>query len=99
MGKNCKSLLKLLFDAKDTQPGSTSSGLNDIELRDELKTFMIAGHETTSTWCHWALYALAKYPAIQQRVYEDVCKQSAMDSDINAESVKDIHLPHRLPLH
>lgn len=49
---------------------------------------MIAGHETTSVWCHWALYTLGKYPAIQQRVYEDICKHVKMDSEINAESVE-----------
>lgn len=88
--KKCKSLLQLMLNAKDKDvAGSTSaSGLSDIELRDELKTFMIAGHETTSVWCHWALYTLGKYPAIQQRVYEDICKHVKMDSEINAESVE-----------
>jgi cytochrome P450 len=53
--------------------------LSDEELRDETKTFIVAGHETTSTWCHWALYALAKYPDVQQKLFNDVEKHSSPD--------------------
>lgn len=89
MTKKYKSLLQLLLDAKDQEAVSSSArGLSDVELRDELKTFMLAGHDTTSTWCHWALYALGTYPDIQQRVYADVCKHSTTDSDVDSESVE-----------
>jgi cytochrome P450 len=83
------SLLQLLFNAKDATPGTGRKTLNDSELRDEIKTFLVAGHETTSTWCYWALYALAKYPDVQQRVYDDIVKH-APDSlaPIDLESVE-----------
>jgi cytochrome P450 len=83
------SLLQLLFDAKDANPGTGRKTLNDLELRDEIKTFLVAGHETTSTWCYWALYALAKYPDVQQRVYDDVVKHAPDNSaQIDLESVE-----------
>jgi cytochrome P450 len=83
------SLLQLLFDAKDVDPGTGKSALNDLELRDEVKTFLVAGHETTSTWCYWALYALAKYPDVQQRVYDDIAKHAPHSSaQIDLESVE-----------
>jgi cytochrome P450 len=71
-----KSLLQVLFQAKDTatQDGQDKKTLSDVELRDETKTFIVAGHETTSTWCYWAMYALAKFPDVQERLYEEVSK-------------------------
>jgi cytochrome P450 len=50
--------------------------LTDVELRDEVKTFIVAGHETTSTWIYWALFALCQYPDVQEKVHEDVMEQS-----------------------
>jgi len=79
-GPKQKSLLQLLFDAKDAESSScpiSRKTLSDLELRDETKTFILAGHETTSTWCTWALYALAKYPGVQQKVYEDIATHSS----------------------
>lgn len=72
-----KSLLQLLFEATDTEsdPGGRKK-LSDLELRDETKTFIVAGHETTSTWCYWAMYALAKFPDVQQKLYEDILKHA-----------------------
>jgi cytochrome P450 len=83
------SLLQLLFDAKDAAPGTGRKTLNDSELRDEIKTFLVAGHETTSTWCYWALYALAKYPDVQEKVYNDIIKHAPDSSgQIDLESVE-----------
>jgi cytochrome P450 family 4 len=71
-----KSLLQLLFEATDAAETEHRKKLSDRELRDEAKTFIMAGHETTSTWCYWALYALAKYPDAQQKVYEEIIKHA-----------------------
>ena len=46
--------------------------LNQQELRDELKIFIFAGHETTSVWCYWCCFALSKYPDVQQKLYDDI---------------------------
>lgn len=72
------SILHLLLHAKDPeQKGDQSKAtLSDTELRDEVKTFIIAGHETTSTWLYWALYALSIYPEVQNRVHENVVKHA-----------------------
>jgi cytochrome P450 family 4 len=65
-----KSILELLVDARTG--GDEKRRLTDVELRDEVKTFIVAGHETTSTWIYWALFALCQYPDVQEKVYEDV---------------------------
>jgi cytochrome P450 family 4 len=90
-----KSLLQLLFEASDDQPVDSSSmgrtKLSNIELRDETKTFIVAGHETTSTWCYWAMYALAKYPEVQQKVYNDILQHSSpssLETPLNIDEVE-----------
>ena len=40
-------LLNLMMEATDSEPGLTRNRLSDLELRDEIKTFVVAGHETT----------------------------------------------------
>jgi len=92
-----KSLLQLLFDAKDAESPSgtaTTNGthrktLSDQELRDETKTFIMAGHETTATWCYWALFALAKYPDIQQKVFHDI-SQHVNNDPATALTLEDV---------
>lgn len=90
-GTQYKSLLQLLFNAKDseTSPSCPASRktLSDQELRDECKTFIFAGHETTSTWCCWALYALAKHPGIQQKLYANIQEQTSTNNTITLDQI------------
>ena len=41
---------------------ATRGRLSDIELRDQLVTLLLAGHETTATALAWALYELGRAP-------------------------------------
>jgi cytochrome P450 len=77
------SLLEALFDAKDTDPANQTrrKRLDNVELRDELKTFVVAGHETTSSWCTWCSFVLCKYPDVQQKVYADIMKHAPSPND------------------
>ena len=78
-----RSLLHLLLHARDPEIEGEMGQLSDSDLRDEVKTFMIAGHETTSTWLHWGLYALVKHPDVQERLYEEVIKYSSTDQSLD----------------
>lgn len=87
-----KSLLQLLFDAKDEGTNAenderSNKALSNIELRDEAKTFLVAGHETTSTWCYWVFFALVKYPEVQQRVYDDIIQHAPGSETIDLEAL------------
>ena len=44
------------------------SPMSDAELRDELMTLLVAGHETTATALSWALERLARHPAAWERL-------------------------------
>jgi cytochrome P450 len=42
--------------------------LSDVELRDQMITLLLAGHETTATTLAWTLHDLARDPALQDKV-------------------------------
>ena len=46
--------------------------LSDTELRDQLVTLLLAGHETTATALAWALYELGRHPDLHARTVEAV---------------------------
>jgi cytochrome P450 family 110 len=55
-------ILSLLISTRD----ESGEALTDVELRDELMTLLIAGHETTATALTWALYWVCKYPSVYE---------------------------------
>jgi len=62
-------VLSLLLDARDED----GNALSDAELRDELITLLVAGHETTATALAWALDLVLHHPEIQARVADAAC--------------------------
>jgi cytochrome P450 len=46
--------------------------MDDTELRDELVTLLVAGHETTATALAWALERLTRHPDVLDRLTEEV---------------------------
>ena len=61
-------ILTLLMSARD----EAGEALTDVELRDELMTLLIAGHETTATALTWALYRIHKFPKVRERVLPEL---------------------------
>jgi cytochrome P450 len=57
-------LLECLLDARDDDDGSAMS---DKQVRDEILTLFVAGHETTATGLAWSLYLLARHPEAYAR--------------------------------
>jgi cytochrome P450 len=57
--------LSLLLNAKDEQDGR---GISDRQIRDEVMTMFLAGHETTAVALCWTWLLLAQHPEIQDRV-------------------------------
>ncbi|XP_055952933.1 cytochrome P450 4C1-like isoform X2 [Argiope bruennichi] len=44
----------------------------ETDVRDEVDTFMSAGHDTTAVTMNWVLYCLGVYQDIQKKVYEEI---------------------------
>ncbi|GAB3175911.1 cytochrome P450 [Telluribacter humicola] len=62
-------LLDMLLHARDEETGE---GMSDKQVRDEVTTIFMAGHETTANALSWALYVLAQHPKVQKRLREEV---------------------------
>ncbi len=64
-GLSRPDLLTRLLAARDADEGGS---MTDKQVRDEVVTLFVAGHETTATSLAWALYLLAREPAVRERV-------------------------------
>ena len=54
----------MLLEARDEE----GQPLTDLELRDELMTLLLAGHETTATALSWTLERLVRHPDVVARL-------------------------------
>jgi cytochrome P450 len=61
-------ILSLLMLARDED----GRAMSDAELRDELVTLLLAGHETTATSVAWAVERLVRHPAALDRLIEEI---------------------------
>lgn len=65
---NRRDILSLLLATKDEE----GNGLSNQDLRDELMTLLVAGHETTATALAWAMYWIQLLPDIKQKVLAEL---------------------------
>ena len=63
--KPVPDLLDLLLEGEDPE---TKRKMEMAELRDNLLTFIVAGHETTALTLSWALYLCAFDPEVQKKL-------------------------------
>src|ERR1700716_601916 len=60
---------------------ATGEQLDDVNIRYQINTFLIAGHETTSGLLSCAIYALLKHPEVLKKAYEEVDRVLGPDID------------------
>ncbi len=68
-------VLSRLLRVEPEGGGGAGDELSDTELRDQLVTLLLAGHETTASALAWALHELGRSPALLRR------SQEAADAD------------------
>ena len=64
-----KDLLDLLLDARDPETGR---GLSAREVRDQMVTVFVAGHETTALALCWTWVLLSQHAAVEQRLWTEI---------------------------
>ncbi|GBM41316.1 Cytochrome P450 4V2 [Araneus ventricosus] len=79
-----KALLDLLLD-RHMETGE----LSEEDIREEVDTFALAGHETVSTAIAWALYLIGLYSDVQTKIHEELDKVFGEDTERPA-SEKDL---------
>jgi cytochrome P450 len=67
-GADRDDVLSILLEARHED----GSPMSNQELRDELMTLLVAGHETTATTLAWAFERLVREPAVLARLTEEV---------------------------
>ena len=61
-------LLSMLMSARDED----GSRMTDRQLRDEVMTFLLAGHETTALSLSWAWYLLSENPEAENKLHHEL---------------------------
>jgi cytochrome P450 len=68
-GESRDDLLSMLLEARDEETGE---GMTDRQLRDELVTLFLAGHETTAISLAWTFHLLAQNPRAEAILQAEV---------------------------
>jgi len=64
-----KDLLARLIAARDDETGG---GMTAKEVRDQVVTIFMAGHETTAQTMSWTWYLLSQHPAVETKLHEEL---------------------------
>jgi cytochrome P450/NADPH-cytochrome P450 reductase len=73
-----KDMLNAMMTGVDKVTGEQ---LDDVNIRYQINTFLIAGHETTSGLLSCAIYAMLKHPEVLKKAYEEVDRVLGPDID------------------
>src|SRR5262249_18412271 len=65
-------LLTMLLEAQDE-----TGGMSDQQLRDEVMTMLVAGHETTSNALSWTFYLLSRSPVVTEKLRAELDRSLA----------------------
>ena len=65
-----EDILSLLIQARD----QAGEGLTPAELRDQLVTLLVAGHETTANALAWSIERLTRHPAVIERLLRELAE-------------------------
>uniref|UniRef100_A0AAG5D300 Cytochrome P450 n=1 Tax=Anopheles atroparvus TaxID=41427 RepID=A0AAG5D300_ANOAO len=61
--------------------------LSDVEIRGEVNTFMLAGHETTTSCVSFALFYISRIPDIQQKLYDEIVSVYGTNGDVRLAQI------------
>jgi len=70
-GEDRGDLLSMLLLAQDEEDGTA---MTDTQVRDEVTTLFVAGHETTATALTWIWYLLSQHQEVEQRLHHELAQ-------------------------
>ena len=68
-GVEGSDVLSMLLSVRDAETGE---GMPDRQIRDEVVTMLVAGHESTAITLAWTLALLSRHPGIERRVVAEL---------------------------
>lgn len=66
--QNRQDILSLMMSASD----ENGESMSERELRDELMTLLVAGHETTASALTWAFYRIDRLPPVREKLLAEL---------------------------
>lgn len=81
-----EDVLSMLLDARDEE----GAPMSDVELRDELMTLLLAGHETTATSLAWTFYRLTRNPGALARAHAELDAAFPDGAPIDPDRVREL---------
>ncbi|KAK7590720.1 hypothetical protein V9T40_002333 [Parthenolecanium corni] len=85
MPQKNKAFLDLLLDISE-ENGDT---FTDSDLREEVNTFLFAGHDTVTVAASWAIYLIGSHPDVQEKIFQEL--NTVFGSSERPPSRADIH--------
>ncbi len=68
---NIPNLISTLSAVRDEDTGE---GMSEREIRDEVLTLLVAGHETTASALSWTFYLISEHPGVYQRLSAELAE-------------------------
>jgi len=82
-----EDLLALLMGARDE---ATGEAMGDRQLRDEVITLFLAGHETTANVLSWAFHLISTHPEVEGRLLDEIEGVLGADGGRRTPTVEDV---------
>lgn len=80
-------LLSMLMAVKDEETGA---GMSSTQLRDEVMTLVLAGHETTANTLVWTFHLLAENPDVERRLVAELAAVLGTGAGARAPTIEDL---------
>ncbi|KAI8635908.1 cytochrome P450 [Parasitella parasitica] len=88
-----KDLLGFMLNARDEH----GDGLTDENIRDQVVTFLIAGHDTTANTIAWVLYEFTRNPHVEAKVLQEIANAGiTSDSLPTVEQISSLKYLHKV---
>ncbi|OBZ91248.1 hypothetical protein A0J61_00693 [Choanephora cucurbitarum] len=88
-----RDLLGYMLNARD----ENQLGLSDENIRDQVVTFLIAGHDTTANTIAWAIYELSRNPDIQAKVLQEIADNHITHTEIpSSKQISNLKYMHQV---
>jgi cytochrome P450 len=84
--RDAGDLLSMLLNARDEE--GDRSGMTDEQIRDEVMTLILAGHETTANALSWTWYLLAQNPQAESKLHTEL--DEVLDGGRRLPTVEDL---------
>ena len=78
-----QDVLTMLIESRD----EAGEGLTDHEIRDEVMTLLLAGHETTANALTWTWYLLSGAPEVTARLHDEIDRMEHLDATTSRDAL------------